>query len=142
MAKRKKRDQLSQGSVPEETMQEAATAVQPESSSVMENQAPQAEVTGEAIKDDAKSTSADLDFLEFEKIITDVEPIKTDTETPVEPVFNLKSAAIKLIYDYREGWEPAIKIRARMSGVDPDKEHTLKVWKEVFIAWGLSLIHI
>jgi hypothetical protein len=66
-----------------------------------------------------------------------VAPVTVKAEPVVAaPTFSLEAAAPRLIYDYREGWAPAIRIRARMAGVDPDKDHSLAAWRDVFISWG------
>lgn len=149
MSKRKKKDQLPKAEVAEEG---TAVVVATESSEVVE-----------AVLDGLDKTIAKADCEEFSKKFSEmaargevlefapvipapvvaieepvvVAPVTVKAEPVVAaPTFSLEAAAPRLIYDYREGWAPAIRIRARMAGVDPDKDHSLAAWRDVFISWG------
>jgi hypothetical protein len=106
-----------------------------------------AEVNYEEFNKQFHEMAARGEVLEFAPVIPEpvvaigepvvVAPVTVKAEPVVAaPTFSLEAAAPRLIYDYREGWAPAIRIRARMAGVDPDKDHSLAAWRDVFISWG------
>jgi hypothetical protein len=65
--------------------------------------------------------------------------VRVDAVVSVSPpikLVSLEQACHTLIFDFKTGWLPAIKIRAGVMGRDVSRLYTLAEWREVFIAWG------
>lgn len=133
MAKRKRKDKLSEGVV-EQAAPLSEAGVQTENSQIdtSKEQVLEDLEKNEVVKKEDDRQLIDLVDLEKQTKAGVVEQTKKEDR----PVFFLEDAAHKLIYDYRPGWAPAIKVRARAAGLDPDAAYPLSVWREIFISWG------